>query len=336
MKGAVVILGANGFLGRYLTRHLLRQGREVVAIARGHSEVDPRAMFIEWDGKTQGAWSLALEGAAMVVNLAGRSVNCRYNESNRRDILKSRVRSTELVGEAIRACRVPPSLWINASTATIYRHATDHAQSEWGGELGDGFSVQVATRWEESFFSARVPGATRKVALRTAMVLANEEGSVHGVLSRLARLGLGGAMAGGRQRVSWIHMDDFLGVIDWLENQPLVDGVINVTAPECPTNREWMQGFREAVAMPLGLPAARWMLEIGAKFMGTETELVTKSRWVEPLRLRELGFRWRWPEFRAALSDLRNRPGLDGFFAVPARRSLGARAWTSAESVRVG
>lgn len=335
MKGPVVIFGANGFLGRYLTRHLLRKGREVVAVARERFEGDAGAMFIEWDGRTLGSWALALEGAATVVNLAGRSVHCRYTPENRDEIMQSRVASTKVIGEAIAACEDPPQLWINSSTATIYRDARDEAQTEWTGEFGEGFSVEVASRWEETFFAAVCPGVTRKVVLRKGMVLGNEPDSVFGVVSRLANLGLGGSMAGGGQRVSWIHMDDFLGVVEWIEDQPLVDGVVNVTAPECPTNEEWMRGFREMVAMPLGLPSARWMLEVGALIMRTEAELVTKSRWVKPARLEQLGFRWRWPSLRAALGDLNSRDGMDAFFEVPSRRSLGSRAWTSGEGLRV-
>jgi uncharacterized protein (TIGR01777 family) len=291
-------------------------------------------MFIEWDGRTLGSWALALEGAAMVINLAGRSVDCRYTESNQREIMESRVASTRVIGDAINRCKMPPAVWMNASTATWYRHAEDRPQDEWNGEPGEGFSVDVARLWEEAFFGAGGPGATRKVALRIGMVLANESGTVYGVLRRLAKWGLGGAMGGGRQRVSWIHMRDFLGVIDWLEDQPLIDGVVNVTAPENPTNAQWTRAFRETVAMPVGLPAARWMLRLGAWLMRTETELVTKSRWASPQRLIDGGFRWRWPSITPALADLEKRRGLDGFFAVPARRAVGARAWTAGERVR--
>jgi hypothetical protein len=333
MNGTVVIFGANGFLGRYLTRHFLRQGREVVAVARGHFKVEPDAMFLEWDGHSLGPWALALEGAAMVINLAGRSVDCRYTAANRREILGSRVDSTRVIGEAIKACKVPPKVWMNASTATWYRHAEDAPQGEWSGEPGEGFSCDVARIWEEAFFGAGGPGATRKIALRIGMVLANEPGSVYAVVRRLARWGLGGAMAGGRQRVSWIHMQDFLGAIKWLEDQPLVDGVINLTAPDSPTNAEWLRAFRETVAMPLGLPASRWMLELGARFLGTEAELVTKSRWAAPERLADLGFNWRWPSISPALVDLESREGLDEFFSVPSRRAVGARAWTGGVSV---
>lgn len=324
-----MIFGANGFLGRYLSRYFVGQGREVVAVARRRKGVVPEAMFLEWDGRTPGPWTLALEGAGLVINLTGRSVNCRYHAANRREIVDSRVESTRVIGEAIAACRIAPEVWMNASTATWYRHAEDGPQDEWRGEPGTGFSVEVARKWEEAFFAAKVPGRTRKIALRAAMVLAAEPGTVFDVLGGLVRRGLGGAMAGGRQRVSWIHMDDFLGAIGFLEQQPLAEGVFNLAAPEAPVNRDWMRAFRETLAMPAGLPAPRWALEIGARLMGTETELVTKSRWVEPRRLAELGFRWRWPTPRPALADLRERGVAGEFFRVPDRRAMGARAWVA-------
>lgn len=328
MKGAVVIFGANGFLGRYLCRHFSKRGREVVAVARRREGVVPEAMFLEWDGGSSGPWALALEGAELVINLSGRSVNCRYDEANRREILSSRVDATRLIGRAIAGCRFPPKVWMNASTATWYRHAEDRPQDEWCGEPGEGFSVEVARAWEEAFFAAPTPAATRKLALRIGMVLANEPETVFDKLRGLARAGLGGAMGGGRQRVSWIHMDDLLEAVEILEADPLADGVFNLTAPEAPTNRALMARLREQVAMPVGLPAPRWALEIGARLMRTETELVLKSRWVRPRRLEEMGFRWRFPEVGPALADLLCRPGLEGHFEVPGRRAVGARAWT--------
>lgn len=336
MNPQIVLFAANGFLGRYLARHYQRMGREVVCVARHRDGWSGDGMFLEWDGKTSGPWTLALEGAERVINLAGRSVNCRYDARNRREIIESRVDSTRVIGEAIAACRVPPKLWMNASTATWYRHAEDQAQDEWEGEPGEGFSVEVARAWEEAFFAAKVPGETRKVALRTGMVLANEYGTVFEVLRHLTRRGLGGAMGKGSQRVSWIHMDDMIAAIDFIAADPLLDGVFNLTAPEAPTNRELMRAFREQQGAPFGLPAARWMLELGARLMHTETELVLKSRWADPRRLREEGFRWRWPRVDAALADLEMRPGLGGFFHQAERRSAGVRVWTQGRRIPAG
>jgi hypothetical protein len=336
MNPQIVIFGANGFLGRYLARHYERQGREVVRVVRERGREAGEGMVLEWDGATPGPWVLALEGAERVINLAGRSVNCRYDEGNRREILESRVASTRVIGEAIAGCRVPPKLWLNAGTATWYRHAEDRPQDEWSGEPGEGFSVEVARAWEEAFFAAAVPGETRKVALRIGMVLANEDGTVFRVLRRLTRRGLGGTMGKGTQRVSWIHMDDLLGAIDFIAADPRRDGVFNLAAPEFPTNRELLRAFRDGQGVPFGLPAPRWALELGARVMGTETELVLKSRWADPRRLRDEGFVWRWPRLGEALADLEGRRGLDGFFRHPSRRSAGVRVWTPGRSIAAG
>lgn len=330
MNPVIVIFGANGFLGRYLSRHFTRQGREVVCVARHREGWSGDGMFLEWDGKSAGPWELALEGAEAVINLAGRSVNCRYTEENRRQILESRVDATRAIGRAIAKCKIPPKVWLNSSTATWYRHAEDKAQDDWLGERGEGFSCDVAQAWEEAFYSASVPAETRKVAMRIGMVLANEPQTVFDVLRKLTACGLGGRMGAGTQRISWIHMEDFLRAVEFLVNDPFLSGTLNVTAPEFPTNREWMNVFRDAVGMPLGLPATKGMLEIGARFMKTETELVLKSRWAEPVRLRDAGFRWRWSRAVDAVADLQARRGIQGFFRAPNGRSAGAKVWLPA------
>ena len=330
MKPIAVIFGANGFLGRYLCRHWTCKGYEIVAIARHREGWSGDGMFLPWDGQSSGPWELALEGAAVVVNLSGRSVDCRYDENNRKQILESRVDSTRAIARAIRQCKKPPALWMNSSTATIYRHAEDRAQDEWRGEMGEGFSVGIARSWEETFFREKTPAATRKIALRTGMVMANENKSVFDILCRITRCGLGGSLASGNQRVTWMHMEDWLASLDFLVGNPLLDGVFNLTAPEAPTNRQLQRLLREALAMPIGLPAARWMVKIGAWLLRTEAELVLKSRWVRPLRLEEEGFRWRHRTAEAMIADLLARPGLEGFFATKERRAMGARVWATA------
>jgi uncharacterized protein len=332
MNPVIVIFGANGFLGRYLTRYFSRHGKEVVVIARNRDGWSGDGMFLEWDGRSIGPWALALEGAEAVINLAGRSVNCRYTPENRREIIESRVDPTRVIGQAIQGLKTPPKVWLNASTATWYRHAEDKPQNDWLGEPGEGFSCDVAQAWEDAFFGADVPAITRKVALRTAMVLANEPETVFDVLRKLTVRGLGGAMGDGNQRISWVHMEDFLRAVEFIIGDPFLDGCVNVSAPEFPTNRDWMRVFREAVGMPLGLPSSRWMLEIGARLMNSETELVLKSRWADPVRLRDAGFRWHWSRTADAVADLQGRRGLDGFFKPAAGRSAGAKVWLAAST----
>ena len=222
------------FLGRLLCRYFTKKGLEVVGLVRSipnESQREKGTRYLRWDGKKLGAWADELEGAQALVNLAGRSVNCRYGEKNRQEILQSRVDSTEILGEAMRACRVLPPLWVNSSTATIYRHAEDHGQDEVTGEIGSGFSVEVALAWEKAFFQAQVPGAVRKVAMRTAIVLANEKGSVFDYLFQLSRLGLGGRMGSGEQRVSWLAGEDFCRAVEWFLENEAEEGTYNVVAP---------------------------------------------------------------------------------------------------------
>jgi hypothetical protein len=265
-----------------------------------------------WDGRTLGPWAEELEGALAVVNLAGRSVDCRYHARNRRLILDSRIESTRILGEAIAGCSRLPRAWLNSSTATIYRHSLDRTMDEATGEIGatpeakDAFSIEVARAWEEAHSAALTP-ATRKVALRTAMVLTDGRNSVFPVLRRLVRLGLGGALAGGRQFVSWIHEEDFLRSVEWLVARDDLDGPVNVAAPAPVTNAEMMRALRRVVGIPFGLPTPRWLLEVGAAFLRTESELVIKSRRVVPGRLVASGFAFRFPDLEGAFRDLHRR-----------------------------
>ena len=298
----LIIPGGSGFLGRVLAADLAAHGYEVVILARSQGEPLPGVTWLRWDGETLGEWSRALDGACAVVNLAGKSVNCRYHAANRAAILASRLRSTRVLAEAIRQCDNPPPVWINSSSATIYRDARDRPMDERTGELGKGFSVDVCRQWEAAFFEPKLP-ATRRVALRTALVLARG-GGVLEAFERMVRLGLGGTLGPGDQQVSWVHSADFAAAVRWLIDHPELNGPVNCAAPGPVPNREFMRLFREAYRQPLGLPAAAWMLEIGALLLGTETELLLKSRWVLPRRLQESGFEFRYPDLRAALRNL--------------------------------
>ncbi len=292
----LVIAGANGFLGRYLTRYFCAKGWEVVGLARREEGLDPGCRYVVWDGKTIGNWASELNGADAVINLAGRSINCRHNKRNKTDIISSRVESTTVLGQVIGACPNPPLVWLNASTAGIYADAEKNPQGE-GAKLSEGFFVDVARAWEGAFMSARVPEEVRRIALRTSMVMADEDGTVYDYLLKLAKLFLGGSAGGGKQMVSWVHVEDYCRAVEWLTEHHDIRGVINITAPDPLTNEKMMQRFQKVAKRPFGLPAARWMVKLGALLMGTEAELVLKSNWVLPRRLLQNGFVFKYPEF---------------------------------------
>jgi hypothetical protein len=309
MKGErIVLAGGSGFLGRLLSQYLSGREYEVVVLTRRVPEGESSSKQIQWDGQTHGSWADCLNGARAVINLAGRNVNCRYNDRNRREIMDSRIYPTRVLGEAIGGCANPPEVWLNSSTATIYKHSLEGPMDESGDisatpEAKDAFSVEVACEWERTFEAAQTP-TTRKVALRTAMVLGTQAGTVLHVLSRLVRRGLGGQMGNGKQYVSWIHELDFCRAIEWLISRQDIRGPMNVTGPNPLPNRELMRALRKACGKSFGLPAARWMLEIGAFVMQTETELIIKSRRVVPGRLLAAGFDFCFPEMEEALNDL--------------------------------
>ena len=304
----IVIAGGTGFLGRCLTVHFQRLGYVVTILTRSPGTSPPATHEFIWDARTPGPWAHALNGAVAVINLVGRSVNCRYNDRNREAILSSRVDSTHAIAHAIAQCEAPPPVWLNASTATIYRHTFGSAWGE-DGEISadiaakDRFSIQVATAWENAMRVIPTP-CTRKIAMRTAMVLGCESNSVFPVLRRLARCGLGGKMAGGRQFVSWIHEADFCRALDWLITHTTLAGPVNIAAPNPVTNEQMMRVIRDICGVRFGLPAARWMLEVGAILLRTETELTLKSRRVIPQKLLTSGFDFRYPLLPGAVEDL--------------------------------
>lgn len=293
MKPKVVIAGGTGFIGTYLEEEFKRLGYEVLIISRktGH---------IAWDDAQ--SMRMALEHAEMLINLAGKSVNCRYNAKNKAEIMNSRTETTDILGQAVLACEHPPALWINSSTATIYRHAEDRPMTEAQGEIGSGFSVEVAKAWEKSFFSFSLP-RTRQAALRIAIVL-GRGGGVMVPYQYLVRFGLGGIQGPGSQKFSWIHRDDILGIILFLRDHPELSGVFNVSSPNPVDNRELMRQLRHAMKTPIGLPAPSWMLELGAGVIQTETELILKSRWVIPERLQQAGYRFEYPTLEEAFHEI--------------------------------
>ncbi|WP_431807406.1 epimerase [Microbacterium paraoxydans] len=311
--GRVVVGGSTGFMGRHLTERLRAQGREVVTVSRSGADLD-------WTD--QAGIDAAVEGSALVLGLAGKSVNCRYTPRNRAEIFRSRLDTTAALRTAIARASAPPALWINSSTATIYRHADDRPMTESSGEIGRGFSVEVAKAWERELFAGELPG-TRRVALRSAIVLG--DGGVLGPLRTLARLGLGGPQydgrwpvsrarreAGtahafgtrrGRQRFSWIHLDDVARIVEFLEQTPALEGPVNAASPNPVDNVAFMAAIRRALGVRFGPPTPRWMLELGAIGIRTETELVMKSRWVLPEKLLAAGFTFQHPDLDEALQS---------------------------------
>lgn len=309
----IVIPGGSGQVGTILARAFHAGGHDVVVFSRRPAPAPWRTAA--WDARTVGSWQAELEGADAVINLAGRSVDTRYDDTTRREILQSRVDSARAVGEALARCERPPATWLQASTATIYAHRLDAPNDEATGILGGSepgvpaawhFSIDVATTWERAARET-VPAGTRLVLLRAAMVMSPDRGGVFATLLRLVRLGLGGPAAGGRQYVSWIHERDFVRAVEWLLAHPELDGAVNLAAPHPLPYRDFMRHLRAAAGVPIGLPATRWMLEIGAWAMRTETELVLKSRRVVPGRLLVSGFTFEYPEWREAARALVGR-----------------------------
>jgi uncharacterized protein len=303
-----VILGGTGQVGNVLARGLREAGWEVLVVARNGGDV-------RWDGKNPGPWEAALDGADAVVNLAGRSVNCRYSEKNLREMFDSRVDSAVAVGRAIAKAATPPRVWLQMSTATIYAHRFDAPNDEATGVIGGNEpdapaywrrSIEIATAWEKALEDAPAP-RTRKVALRAAMVMSPSRGGIFATLLNMVRAGLGGTIAGGRQYVSWIHEADFVRAVLLLLEREDVSGPVNLAAPQPLPQREFMRTLRKAWGMPIGLPATSWMAAIGAFVLRSDTELLLKSRRVVPGRLQALGFQFRFPEWSAAAADLAAR-----------------------------
>jgi uncharacterized protein (TIGR01777 family) len=309
----VVIPGGSGQVGTILARAFHKDGHEVVILSRKPATAPWRVVL--WDAETLGAWTSEFEGADVVINLAGKSVNCRYTAENRRAIIDSRVLSTRVVGQAIVKAAQPPALWLQASTATIYAHRYDAPNDEATGILATAqtdppetwsFSIGVATQWENAMDEAIVP-RTRKVKLRTTLVMNPDPGSVFEVLLGLVRRGLGGRNGDGRQYVSWIHDQDFTRAIQYLIQHETFEGPVNLASPNPLPNADFMRGLREAAGVRFGLPATEWMLEIGAFFLRTETELILKSRRVTPGRLMQSGFTFNFPSWPEAARELYRR-----------------------------
>ena len=315
----IVIPGGTGQVGGVLRRALVERGDQVTVLSRRPERLEDGVRHVVWDGRTPGPWEAELEGADAVVNLAGRSVSCRYTDANLRQMMDSRVASTRAVGRAIERAARPARVWLQMSTATIYADARsrpddlphDEANGVLGGEEPDvplywEYSVRIARRWEAAQAEADVPG-TRRVAVRTAMVMTPDRGGIFDYLSWMVRLGLGGPVAGGRQYVSWIHGQDFVAAVEFLLGREDLDGPFIVAAPDPVPQRDLMRSLRGAWGGRPGLPATRLMAEIGALALRTDTELLLKSRRVVPGRLLDAGFAFEQADWPAAAQDLCRR-----------------------------
>lgn len=298
----IILAGGNGYLGTVLTNYYRNIAQEIIILSRTLKPKDENVTTLVWDGHNEGEWMKELEDAELLINLCGKNVNCRYNQKNKEEIIASRIVPTALLGRVIEKMENPPELWINITSATIYRHAEDHPQDEETGEIGYGFSIDVCRKWEETFFQTNTP-LTRKIALRMGIVLGHADGAFPRLLN-LVKCGLGGRQGNGQQYVSWVHEQDAAKCTEWLIQHTELNGIINCTAPVPLKNETFMTCIRNAYGLSLGLPSPAWLLGIGAIIIGTETELILKSRWVVPKRLLDSGYSFLFSEAKHAIRDI--------------------------------
>jgi uncharacterized protein (TIGR01777 family) len=309
----IIIAGGSGFIGEGISEYFGKENQIIVLTRETSDSFNNRnkysainkgllnLVYEKWNASTFSKWVSHLENSDVLINLAGKSVNCRYNKKNKQEIIDSRINSTKVLGEAIRLCKSPPSLWINASSATIYRHAQDRPQDELNGEYHDDFSVQVCKKWEKTFFDQTTPNS-RKIALRMAITLG--PGGVLIPYFNLLKFGLGGKQGDGKQMFSWVHVVDTCRMIEWIYSQSLSAGIYNCCSPNPVSNVEFMNTLRKVTGHKFGLPAPKLMLKIGAGLIGTETELILKSRWVLPAKILKTGFEFKFPKLENALKEI--------------------------------
>jgi uncharacterized protein (TIGR01777 family) len=303
----IVLAGGNGYLGTVLAKYYKDFADEVIILARKQAPAIDNIRTVVWDGKTENGWTVQLTHADMLINLCGKNVNCRYTKKNKAEIIASRVIPTKLLGDVIHKMADPPKLWINITSATIYRHAEDHPQDEATGEIGQGFSIDVCKAWENTFFKCETP-QTRKIALRLGIAL-GRGGSVFPRLLNLVKMGMGGKQGNGQQYLAWVHEHDVARSTQFLLDHPEMEGIYNCTAPYGEKNADFMRHIRKAYGIAIGLPAPKWLLEIGALVIGTETELILKSRWVKPQRLLDAGFTFKYEKAEDAIHDIMSIKG---------------------------
>ena len=298
----IILAGGNGYMGQVFAEYYRNLAAEIIILSRRPADKQGDITTLVWNGVNEGEWGSSLDGADLLINLCGKNVNCRYTAKNKAEIINSRIHPTKLLGDVIANLQSPPKLWINITSATIYRHAEDRPQDEETGEIGYGFSIDVCRQWEQTFFETSTPN-TRKIALRMGIVLGSRDGAFPRLLN-LVKFGLGGRQGDGQQYVSWVHEQDAAKCTEWLMQHKELEGVINCTAPEAVKNAEFMKLIRNAYGVPFGLPSPAWLLELGAVVIGTETELILKSRWVAPKLLVDSGYSFIFPKAAHAIKDI--------------------------------
>ena len=298
----VVIAGGSGFLGNELVHHYENVNCEVVVLTRGKSKLVRKINYVHWDAVSEGDWEDYLNDTDVVINLTGKTINCRFTDANKFEIINSRVNATRILQTAINKLDKKPSLWINASAASIYGQENGDLMTEDNLERGDDFSAKVAQSWENAFFDDK-SSDVRKVALRISLIL-GKNGGVFPVLRKLTRFGLGGKMGNGRQNFGWVHVTDVIRLIDFIIKKEEISGPVNCVSVSTPTNKEFMRSFRKALHMPFGLPQPKILLKIGSLIIGTESELILASISAYPKRLIESGFKFKFDNAQDALNDL--------------------------------
>lgn len=305
MKQKIVIAGGSGFLGNCLVKNFKSEGAEIIILTRSESRVADGVSYIQWDAKTPGDWTNALEGADVVINLVGKSVNCRYNEKNKKEIIESRENATRVLGMAIKKAVNSPKLWINAGSAAIFGDSGNGFKYE-NSKIGEGFSPEVCKRWEQAFNEIGTPN-TRKIFLRIGMVFQPGEGVLKPFMN-MAKFGLGGPIGSGEQYITWIHHEDFVNLIHWLIDRESINGVVHAASPAPVTNKEFMKTLRTACHMPIGLPNPSPLIKLGAMLIGTEPELVLSGRRVVSKVLEENKFKFKYPKMQDAMKELTQQP----------------------------
>ena len=297
----LIIAAGTGFLGQVLVNHFKDKFEEIIVLTRGKSEIKNNVKYVNWDAKSFSGWENELENATVLINLTGKSVDCRYTKANKEEIYNSRIESTRILNDAVLNCKIPPKHWLNSSTSTIYRFSLDKQMSEESGEIGNDFSMNIAKSWEKAFFETKTP-RTLKTALRTSIVL-GKNGGAFIPIKRLTKFGLGGKQGNGNQFISWIHEKDFARAIEFIIEKEMI-GIVNLISPKPISNTDFMAKLRREMKIPFGFPTPKLLLKIGAKIIGTETELVLKSRNVIPKRLQENGFTFKFETLEETFKDL--------------------------------